>query len=152
MKLEVTKEELDVLNVYQNETNFRMNQLFEEKAENDILALLQNQQVEYSKEALIEDINRIKEIYTIILKNFRNYAEEEEITFYQKVNFAIIDKWKKDGYINPFLLMKKEILEETKETENSWNRASYFTHKTKPRCSIFRFRRKRNLDCAFYIY
>ncbi len=122
MKSKITKEEFDAITNLKNEQNIKMNQLFVEHAENDILSSMQNEFIPYQKEDLIQTIDQIKKIYTTMIKNYDSSEKNKNITLYKGTNLAEIDKLKINSIIHPFLVVKSNQKKAESELSNHWNR------------------------------
>ncbi len=122
MKSKITKEEFDAITNFKNEQNIKMNQLFVEHAENDILSSMQNEFIPYQKEDLIQTIDQIKKIYTTMIKNYDSSEKNKNITLYKGTNLAEIDKLKINSIIHPFLVVKSNQKKAESELSNHWNR------------------------------
>ncbi len=120
MKFEITKDELEQLKNDVKEGYTNINQLLCD----DIETILAQQNArEYTKKTVAKQMDKIKNSYEVMVKNFYHHAEETqtEETFFIGTNIARIDKLKNEANISQFLKANttKEGALHKKESEDS---------------------------------
>ena len=123
MKSKLTKEEWNAIKSYQDEKNAQINRLFINHVEDDILFLLENEeQVLYTKQELVQNIELIKTMYTAIWKSFFANSTRKSCAVYKGTNVAEIEKLKINSSIHHFLIATSDKQQVEKELSSNWSR------------------------------
>lgn len=120
MKFEITKEEKEAIEKYQKGDCQRIEELLTEQIENDLLFLAQKDERAYSKEDLVQMIEKVKLLDTALLKKFRFSKEERISKVYQQMPFSEWERLRNELYLNPFLLTSTEKEGMATEFSKTW--------------------------------
>ena len=125
MDLGITKEEQNALKKYLNEKYETINQMLISNCESDLAIVsedAENKKIElkYDKDSIIENLEYIKLLYTLILKQYIKYNPSKK-DFYRGTNIAEIERLKAEVYIDRIISATEDI-KEANTFSNNWNR------------------------------
>ncbi|MCR5185588.1 MAG: hypothetical protein K6D97_00525 [Clostridia bacterium] len=104
MNLEYTKDELNTLKQYKNQYYKAINQLLISNCETDLSMMSMEAETEveeapYDRKNIIENIDRIKNIYRLCQKYFYNTKHKQEV-FYRGTSMAEVDRLRQEPFID----------------------------------------------------
>ena len=126
MSLDFTKDEIIALSSYINKNHIAINQMLVSDCESDI-ALLSDEvgkqavALSYDKASVIENVNIIKLIYRLILKQFYKEKNKNQ-KLYRGTNLAEIERLKNDIYVDKPLITTLDKQRAESEYVEEWNR------------------------------
>ena len=119
--MELTKEERNLIKTYTKTNYVNVNQLLLSDAEIDVALLEQGKTLDYSKEKIQDNIEILKSVYKILLRNFAS-SDKKEWSFYKNVSNSEIEKLKMNNKIDNFMFAYLSENEARKQIENSSNK------------------------------
>jgi hypothetical protein len=115
MELNLTNDEIEAIKYYREKAFDNINQLLITDSRSDI-ALLSDEanddvEINYDKSSVINYIETIKKVYSVMLKLYLSKGKKEPWTFSQNSTITEIEKYKNEPYIDRFLLtnVDKEV-------------------------------------------
>lgn len=125
--LNFTNEEIEALKYYKGAEYEAINQLLVSNTETDI-ALLSDEieskvvRVSYNKDNVIKNLEVIKKIYELMIKNYYKKAKKEGWAFTRGTNIAEMERLKNELYIDKFLSTTMDEKKAANEFSSVWNR------------------------------
>lgn len=108
MEFKLTNEELEAIKYYKNDAFENINQLLNSDSRVDVASLTDDEnedvKINYDKESVVNYIEKIKKIYSGILKMYLSKGRKEDWTFSRKCSLTEIEKFKNEPYIDRFLV------------------------------------------------
>ena len=125
MDLNITKDEQYALRKYINENYNTINQMLISNCESDLELLseeIENKRfdLKYDKESIKENLEYIKLIYTLILKQYYK-LNPTNLNFYRGTNLTEIERIKSEVYIDR-ILSATESKQDANKNSNNWNK------------------------------
>ena len=125
MDLNITKDEQNALKKYINENYITINQMLISNCEADLELLSDETEnkrfdLKYDKESIKENLEYIKLIYTLILKQYYK-LNPSNTNFYRGTNLAEIERIKSEVYIDRILSATESEIDANKNS-NNWNK------------------------------
>lgn len=121
INFEITNEDLETLKKYRNQKYLAINQLLVSNSEVDLNILMSSSEDSeeysfYTKKAITENIQLIKDLYSIMLKTYYKKTNKEAWALSYATNVTEIERLKNEIYIDNFLattsnkdVVKKQI-------------------------------------------
>ena len=123
----ITDKELEALKFYTEDGYKAINQMLVSDSETDIALLSDEVEkesiiIEYNRESVVTYLNTIKDLYSLILKEYYKNSQKCNVTLYRGTNLAEVEMLKINPYVDKVLITTLDRSEAENVYASSWNR------------------------------